>query len=43
MLAQRYGTGKANSEVFVYAAGGYYQPAKGVQGRFCRISKNHKN
>jgi L-alanine-DL-glutamate epimerase-like enolase superfamily enzyme len=32
MLAQRYGTGKANPKVFVYAAGGYYQPAKGVQG-----------
>jgi len=32
MLAQRYGTGTANPKVFVYAAGGYYQPAKGVQG-----------
>ena len=32
LLAQRYGTGKANPKVFVYAAGGYYQPAKGVQG-----------
>ncbi|MBC7435130.1 MAG: mandelate racemase, partial [Bdellovibrionales bacterium] len=32
MLAQRYGTGQANPRVFVYAAGGYYQPAKGVQG-----------
>jgi L-alanine-DL-glutamate epimerase-like enolase superfamily enzyme len=32
MLAQRYGTGKANPKVFVYAAGGYYHPGKGVQG-----------
>ncbi|MBC7376395.1 MAG: mandelate racemase/muconate lactonizing enzyme family protein [Burkholderiaceae bacterium] len=32
LLAQRYGTGIANPKVFVYAAGGYYQPAKGVQG-----------
>ncbi len=32
MLAQKYGNGVANPRVFVYAAGGYYQPAKGVQG-----------
>jgi D(-)-tartrate dehydratase len=32
LLAQRYGTGKANPRVFVYAAGGYYHPGKGVQG-----------
>lgn len=32
MLAQRYGTGKANPKVFVYAAGGYYHPGKGVKG-----------
>jgi len=32
LLAQRYGSGKANPKVFVYAAGGYYQPAKGLQG-----------
>ncbi|MES2942759.1 MAG: mandelate racemase/muconate lactonizing enzyme family protein [Pseudomonadota bacterium] len=32
MLAQRYGTGKANPKVFVYAAGGYYHPGKGLQG-----------
>ena len=30
MLAERYGTGSANSEVWVYAAGGYYQPGKGI-------------
>jgi len=32
MLAQRYGTGVANPKVFVYAAGGYYHPGKGLQG-----------
>jgi D(-)-tartrate dehydratase len=32
MLAQRYGTGKANPRVFVYAAGGYYHPGKGLDG-----------
>ncbi|MDO8775340.1 MAG: mandelate racemase/muconate lactonizing enzyme family protein [Burkholderiaceae bacterium] len=32
LLAQRYGTGQANPKVFVYAAGGYYHPGKGVQG-----------
>jgi D(-)-tartrate dehydratase len=32
MLAQKYGNGVANPRVFVYAAGGYYQPSKGVQG-----------
>ncbi len=32
LLAQRYGTGTANPKVFVYAAGGYYQPTKGLQG-----------
>lgn len=32
MLAQRYGTGTANPRVFVYAAGGYYHPGKGLQG-----------
>ncbi len=32
LLAQRYGSGQANPKVFVYAAGGYYQPAKGLQG-----------
>ncbi|MFZ4286231.1 mandelate racemase/muconate lactonizing enzyme family protein [Variovorax sp. HJSM1_2] len=32
LLAQRYGTGKANPKVFVYAAGGYYHPGKGLQG-----------
>ena len=32
LLAQRYGNGQANFKVFVYAAGGYYHPGKGVQG-----------
>ena len=32
LLAQRYGNGVANPKVFVYAAGGYYHPGKGVQG-----------
>jgi D(-)-tartrate dehydratase len=32
LLAQRYGNGTANPKVFVYAAGGYYHPGKGVQG-----------
>ena len=32
LLAQRYGSGRANPRVFVYAAGGYYQPDKGLQG-----------
>ncbi len=32
MLAQKYGNGVANPRVFVYAAGGYYQPTKGIQG-----------
>ena len=31
MLAERYGT-KADPKVFVYAAGGYYYPGKGLQG-----------
>ena len=32
LLAQRYGNGQANPRVFVYAAGGYYHPGKGLQG-----------
>ena len=32
MLAQRYGSGKADPRVFVYAAGGYYHPGKGLDG-----------
>ncbi|MCZ4312061.1 mandelate racemase/muconate lactonizing enzyme family protein [Comamonadaceae bacterium G21597-S1] len=32
MLAQRYGNGTANPRVFVYAAGGYYHPGKGLDG-----------
>jgi D(-)-tartrate dehydratase len=30
LLADRYGTGAADDRVFVYAAGGYYQPGKDV-------------
>jgi L-alanine-DL-glutamate epimerase-like enolase superfamily enzyme len=30
LLAERYGDGQAKREVFVYAAGGYYYPGKGV-------------
>jgi L-alanine-DL-glutamate epimerase-like enolase superfamily enzyme len=32
LLAERYGTGTPNPRVFVYAAGGYYYPGKGVEG-----------
>ena len=32
LLAQRYGNGTANPRVFVYAAGGYYHPGKGLEG-----------
>ena len=32
MLAQRYGSGNAEPRVFVYAAGGYYHPGKGLDG-----------
>ncbi len=32
LLAERYGTGSANPRVFVYAAGGYYYPGKGLEG-----------
>lgn len=32
LLAQRHGTGQANPRVFVYAAGGYYHPGKGLDG-----------
>jgi L-alanine-DL-glutamate epimerase-like enolase superfamily enzyme len=30
LLAQRYGDGRANPRVFVYVAGGYYYPGKGL-------------
>ena len=30
LLAERYGNGKADPKVFVYAAGGYYYPGKGL-------------
>jgi len=32
LLAERYGNGAANRQVFVYAAGGYYWPGKGLEG-----------
>ena len=32
LLAERYGNGKANRKVFVYAAGGYYWPGQGLEG-----------
>jgi L-alanine-DL-glutamate epimerase-like enolase superfamily enzyme len=30
LLAERYGDGQAKREIFVYAAGGYYYPGKGI-------------
>jgi len=32
LLADRYGNGVADPKVFVYAAGGYYSPGKGLEG-----------
>jgi L-alanine-DL-glutamate epimerase-like enolase superfamily enzyme len=32
LLAERYGNGTADPRVFVYAAGGYYYPGKGLDG-----------
>ena len=32
LLAERYGNGKAERKVFVYAAGGYYYPGKDLEG-----------
>src|SRR5215207_3726086 len=32
LLAERYGSGTPNPRVFVYAAGGYYYPGKGLEG-----------
>src|ERR1700758_4769842 len=32
LLAERYGDGRANPRVFVYAAGGYYYPGKDLEG-----------
>ena len=32
LLAERFGTGTPNRKVFVYAAGGYYQPGRGLTG-----------
>ena len=31
LLAERYGNGRSNPRVFVYAAGGYYYPGKGLE------------
>jgi L-alanine-DL-glutamate epimerase-like enolase superfamily enzyme len=31
LLAERYGSGKPNRNVFVYAAGGYYYPGQGLE------------
>ena len=39
MLADKYGNGTANREVFVYAAGGYYWPDQGIQGLTDEIKK----
>ncbi|MDQ6627363.1 MAG: mandelate racemase, partial [Pseudomonadota bacterium] len=32
LLAERYGGGQPNRDVFVYAAGGYYWPGQGLEG-----------
>ena len=32
LLAERYGDGRVNPRIFVYAAGGYYYPGKGLDG-----------
>jgi L-alanine-DL-glutamate epimerase-like enolase superfamily enzyme len=32
LLAERHGDGKVNPRIFVYAAGGYYYPGKGLDG-----------
>lgn len=32
LLAERYGDGRPNRKVFVYAAGGYYWPGQGIEG-----------
>lgn len=32
LLAERYGNGKPNRKIFVYAAGGYYWPGQGIDG-----------
>jgi len=32
LLAERYGSGKPDTRVFVYAAGGYYWPGQGIEG-----------
>lgn len=32
LLAERFGDGRPNRKVFVYAAGGYYWPGQGIEG-----------
>ena len=39
LLAERYGNGKPNKTVFVYAAGGYYWPNQGLTGLTDEIKK----
>ena len=39
VLAERYGNGQPNREVFVYAAGGYYWPDQGLSGLTDEIKK----
>jgi len=39
VLAERYGDGQPNRKVFVYAAGGYYWPDKGLSGLTDEIKK----
>ena len=39
LLAERYGNGKPNKTVFVYAAGGYYWPNQGLNGLTDEIKK----
>lgn len=39
LLAEKYGNGKANRDVFVYAAGGYYWPDQGINGLTNEIKK----
>lgn len=37
LLAEHYGNGKADPKVFVYAAGGYYYPGKGLDDLKCEM------
>src|SRR5271155_1853250 len=40
LLAKKYGDGKVNRKIFVYAAGGYYYPGKDL-GALCREMKSY--